>query len=127
MIKLPYLIDCWRVLSVFREYYEPTESDAELAPLCDAVARELSARVRCDADCSDMRLINAAVAIVNHRLCMKKASKENPVTSFKAGDVTVSISPQALLENAEKERTRAMLEALPLLRDDEFVFRQVSV
>lgn len=127
MIKLPYLIDCWRVLSVFREYYAPAETDAELAPLCDAVARELSARVRRDADCSDIRLINAAAAIVNHRLCMRKMNGENAVTSFKAGDVTVSISPRALLENAEKERTRAMLEAAPLLRDDEFVFRQVSI
>lgn len=49
------------------------------------------------------------------------------VTSFKAGDVTVSISPAALAEQAEKEKTKAILAAAPLLKDDDFLFRQVSI
>lgn len=122
-----FLIDCWRVLSVLREYYSYAETDAELVPICESAARELSARVRTNADCSDIRLINAAAAMANHRLCTKKAYSDEGVTSFKAGDVTVSISPNALVENAEKEKTQAILAALPLLRDDEFLFRQVSI
>ena len=71
--------------------------------------------------------INAAAASVNYRLCVKKMNTDENVTSFKAGDVTVSISPSALIDRAEKEKSEAMLAALPLLNDDEFVFRQVSI
>ena len=122
-----FLVDCWRVLSVLREYYAYSQADSELIPICESAARELSARVRRNADCSDIRLVNAAAAIANHRLCVKKAYSDDGVTSFKAGDVTVSVSPNALIENAEKEKTQAIIAALPLLRDDEFLFRQVSI
>ena len=122
-----FLIDCWRVLSVLREYYAYSEADSELIPICESAARELSARVKRNADCSDIRLVNAAAAFANYRLCVKKAYADDGVTSFKAGDVTVSVSPNALIENAEKEKTQAIIAALPLLRDDEFLFRQVSI
>ena len=121
------MIDCWRVLSTVRAFYSHGETDAELIPICDASARELSARVKANADCSDVRLINAAAAMANHRLCIRKLHSDEAVTSFKAGDVTVSVSPAALTENAEKEKTRAIIAALPLLRDEEFLFRQVSI
>ena len=107
--------------------YSHGETDAELIPVCDASARELSARVKPDADCSDIRLVNAAAAMVNHRLCLKRLHSDEGVTSFKAGDVTVSISPSALAEQAERDKTAAILAAAPLLRDDEFLFRQVSI
>ena len=96
-------------------------------PMCSAAAAELAVRVRQGADCADIRLINAAAASVNYRLCVKKMNADENVTSFKAGDVTVSISPSALIDRAEKEKSEAMLAALPLLNDDEFVFRQVSI
>ena len=122
-----YLIDCWRVLSAVRNYYSHSETDAELIPICESSARELSSRVKPNADCSDVRLINAAAAMVNYRLCIRKMHSDEGVTSFKAGDVTVSISPEALREQAEKDKTEAILSAAPLLRDDEFLFRQVSI
>lgn len=121
------MIDCWRILNALREYYSPAGTDEELIPLCTSAAKEISARVKKNADITDIRLINAAAAIVNYRLCMRNLSVADSVTSFKAGDVTVSISPNAAAERAEKEKSEAMLAALPLLRDDEFVFRQVSV
>lgn len=121
------MIDCWRILTVLREYYSPSGTDEELIPLCTCAAKELSARLRKNADVTDMRLINAAAAIVNYRLCIRSLNSDESVTSFKAGDVTVSISPNAMAERAEKEKSEAMLAALPLLRDDEFVFRQVSI
>ena len=124
---MTFLIDCWRVLSALREYYSYNEPDSELIPICEASARELSARVKPNADCSDIRLINAAAAIANYRLCIKRLHTDEGITSFKAGDVTVSISPSALAENAEKEKSKAIIAALGLLRDDEFLFRQVSI
>lgn len=122
-----YLIDFRRVLSALRTFYSHSETDAELIPICDASARELSARVKQSADCSDIRLVNAAAAMVNYRLCLKKLHSDEGVTSFKAGDVTVSISPSALAEQAEKDKTAAIIAAASLLKDDEFLFRQVSI
>ena len=84
-------------------------------------------RIKPDAEHSDIRLINLAAATVNYRLCVRNIHSDEGITSFKAGDVTVSISPSALVEQAEKEKTAATLAALPLLKDDGFFFGQVSV
>ena len=124
---MEYLINCWRVLSALRDYYSHSETDAELIPICDASARELSARVKPNADCSDIRLINAAAAMVNYRLCVRRMHSDEGITSFKAGDVTISISPEALREQAEKDKTEAIIAAAPLLKDYDFLFRQVSI
>ena len=121
------MIDCISILSALKEYYSPDGTDEELAPLCTAAAKELLPRIKPKADRSDMRLISLAAAMVNHRLCVKKMYSAEGLTSFKAGDVTVSVSPSALMEQAEKEKTRALLNALPLLNDDEFFFGQVSI
>lgn len=121
------MIDCWQVLSALKEYYAYEEEDSALLPLCEAAAMEISARVRENADFSDMRLISAAAAIANYRLCIKNLHKDDGVTSFKAGDVTVSVSRTAMSEHAEKEKNRAMLEVIPLLKDDGFFFGQVSI
>lgn len=121
------MIDSWNVLAALRTNFSVEGTDEELMPLCSAAATELAARVKPTADCADIRLANAAAATVNYRLCVKRMSTEEGVTSFKAGDVTVSISPSALIERAEKEKSDALIAALPLLNDDEFVFRQVSI
>ena len=121
------MIDCRSVLDALREYYAHEGSDEDLLPLCESAARELSLRVKRNADCADIRLVNAAASMANYKLNLRNLSKQDGVTSFKAGDVTVSVSPEAMLEQSEKEKTRAFLEALPLLRDDEFFFGQVSV
>ncbi len=121
------MVDSLSILSALKENYSVTAADEELFPLCISASKEITARLRDNAEKSDIRLINLAAAMVNYRLCVKNMSSEDGVTSFKAGDVTVSISPSALLEQAEKEKTSAFLSALPLFRDDEFFFGQVSV
>ena len=121
------MIDCLSILSALREYYSPEGTDEELAPLCTAAAREIQPRIRSKAEHSDVRLINLAAAMVNHRLCIRNMHSAEGLTSFKAGDETVSVSPNALIEQAEKEKAAAMLAALPLLKDDGFFFGQVSV
>ncbi len=121
------MIEVWNILDALRRNHAVEGADEELAPLCAAAAKELEARMRDNADCTDIRLINAGAAIVNYRLCMKKSGTDEGVTSFKAGDVTVSISPSAAIERAEKEKSEALMEALPLFRDEGFVFRQVCI
>ena len=121
------MIDIWSILDALRRNHAVDGTDEELAPLCAAAAKELEVRLRKDAPCTDIRLINAGAAIANYRICMKKSSTDDGVTSFKAGDVTVNISPSAMIERAEKEKSEALMEALPLLRDEGFVFRQVCI
>lgn len=121
------MIEVWSILDALRRNHAAEGTDEELAPLCAAAAKELEVRVRDNADCTDIRLINAGAAIVNYRLCVRKSGMDEEVTSFKAGDVTVSISPSAVIERAEKEKSEALIEALPLLKDEGFVFRQVSI
>ncbi len=121
------MIDCLSILSALREYYFAKGTDEELAPLCTAAAREIMPVIKPEAELSDIRLINLAAAIANHRLCIRNMHSEEAVTSFKAGDVSVSISPEALIEQAEKERAAATAAALPLLKDNGFFFGQVSI
>lgn len=121
------MIDCLSILSALRDYYSPAGTDEELAPLCTAAAREILPRISPCAEHSDVRLINLAAAMVNYRLCVKNIHSAEGMTSFKAGDVTVSVSPNALVEQAEKEKASAMLAALPLLKDDGFFFGQVNI
>ena len=121
------MIDCISILSALREYYSAEGTDEELAPLCTAAAREILPRINPKAEHSDIRLINLAAAMVNYRLCVKNIHSAEGMTSFKAGDVTVSVSPNALVEQAEKEKASAMLAALPLLKDDGFFFGQVNI
>jgi hypothetical protein len=121
------LIDSWKVLAALRMNFAIDGTDEELMPLCSAAAAELEVRLRENADENDIRLINAAASSVNYRLCMKRMNTGEEITSFKAGDVSISVSPSALIEKAEKEKSEAMLLALPLLADNEFVFRQVVV
>lgn len=121
------MIDCLSILSTLREYYSAQGTDEELAPLCTAAAKEIIPVLKPTAQHSDIRLINLAAAMVNYRLCMRSLHSADGVTSFKAGDVTVSISPSALIEQAEKEKKAATVAALPLLRDEGFFFGQVAV
>ena len=121
------LIDCLSVLSVLKEYYSPEGTDEQLAPVCTLAVNELLPRVKNESVHSDARLVSLAAAMANYRLCAKKVRNSDGVTSFKAGDVTVSVSAAALMEQAEKDRKDALLAALPLLKDDEFIFRQVAV
>lgn len=121
------MIDCLSVLSVLREYYAPEGTDEEIAPLCTMAVNELLPRVKSEKVHSDVRLINLAAAMVNYRLCIKKLKNSDGVTSFKAGDVTVTVSASALIEQAEKERNAALIAAVPLLKDEDFIFRQVCI
>lgn len=121
------MINRWSVLSALKQYLAPDEADeARLPALCAAACRELEPRIKEDADCDDIRLINAAAAIVGCKLALARINSDNGLTSFKAGDVTVSKTPQAVMEIALDEKRRAFAEALPLLRDEQFLFMQVE-
>lgn len=121
------MIDSWNVLSLLRELYAPQESDEMLLPLCEAAAKELSAMMKKDADPGDIRLLGAAAASANSRLMTRALFGNQSISSFKAGDVSVSLSDSEASIAAEKEKEEAMLRALPLLKDNSFYFGQVRI
>ncbi len=121
------MTDSWKILSLLRDYYAPQGTDEELLPICEAASAELSSKIKDGADPDDIRLVGAAAAEVNYRLCTKNIFSENGISSFKAGDVSISVSGSESIEAAEKEKNSAYLKALPLLNDDGFFFGQVSV
>ena len=121
------MIDPLSVLSFLRTCHVREESDEALLPLCAAAAAELDALLRADADAGDIRLLDAAAAAVYHRLCLRALESGQGVSVFKAGDVTVNLRTQDVLDAAARELERARAQATPLLRDDAFYFGQVTV
>lgn len=119
------MIDPQTVMNTVVEYYSPECETKELLPLCEAACLEISTMLRPEASEEDFRIINAAAALAYRRLCVKKLLGEGGMTSFKAGDVSVSVSRSELEQYAEKEKNSALAMAAPLLRDDGFHFGQV--
>ncbi len=120
------MIDSASVLGVFRERYSSEIGENRLLALCTSACSELEYSLRAQADTNDIRLICLAAAMVNYRLCVKNLSSDEGVVSFRAGDVSVTVSPEKQLENAENELLKAQLSASALLKDKEFLFRQVK-
>lgn len=121
------MIDPQIVLNTVIEFYSPECETKELLPLCEAACMELSVMLKPEASEEDFRVINAAAAFAYQRLCTKKLLGDGGMTSFKAGDVSVSVSRSELEQYAEKEKNSALVAAAPLLRDDGFHFGQVIV
>lgn len=121
------MIDSATVLGVFRERYSSQIGENKLLALCTSVCSELEYSLKAQADRNDIRLVCLAAATVNYRLCVKNLSSDDGVVSFKAGDVSVTASPEKQLENAENELLKAQLSATSLLKDNEFLFRQVKI
>lgn len=121
------MTDSWNVLSLLKDYYAPQLSDEELLPLCEAACSELSAITKPDAEPNDIRLVSAAAAIANYRLNAKNIYSENGISSFKAGDVAISVSGAETIASAKADRDEALQRALPLLIDNGFFFGQVNI
>ena len=114
----------WTVLDSLRQITHLDEQGAvsKALPLCEAAVKTLQKRKKDNADSDDPRLIKAAAAIAYYDLTVLNTSDEDGTASFKAGDVTVSRSTSVMLERASLIKNEAILQALPLLRDEEAVF-----
>ncbi len=117
-------MDQWTVLDGLRllTHLDGEGAVSEALPLCKSAAETVMRRVKSNADPSDQRLVRAAAAIAFYDLTLLNSSDEDATSSFKAGDVTVSRSPSLLLEKASLIKNEAIINALPLLRDEAFLF-----
>ena len=116
----------WTVLSSLCEITQmDADERAAVLPLCRSALDALLPQCKADADPDDPRIARAAAADAYYKQTLRLLSKEQNVTSFKAGDVTVSQSASAALELAERVRKEAYLAVLPLLIDPYFIFECV--
>lgn len=118
----------WDVLTGLRQIVALDEEGAALAlPLCSASLDEIKIRLRDGVSPSDIRVTKAAVGLAYYKLIIQRLAGEDSITSFKAGDVTISKSSAAALETASTIRDESLVGALPLMKDEEFVFKQVGI
>ncbi len=121
------MIDSQTVLSRLRQLVTLDEEGAENAlPLCSLCLDEIRTRLRKNADPNDLRIAQAAAGLAYYRTVLREVSDSDGTTSFKAGDVTVTRTPAAILEIASSVRDEAFAGAADLLTDCNFMFRQVG-
>ncbi len=116
----------WNVLARFRQLIEIDDTEAEkLLPLCVVNLRRVMAQLNEKADKDDIRITEAAAALTYYDYSIKLSNQTDNITSFKAGDITVSQTSNSLTEHAEKIKKAALLELTPLMRDTSFIFMNV--
>ncbi len=122
------MINSHNVLARLRQLVTLNEEGAENAlPLCRLCLEEILSRLKENADKDDLRIAQAAAGLAYYRTVIREAADSDGTTSFKAGDVTVTRTPAAMLEIACTVRDEAILQAAELFEDCGFVFRQVEV
>lgn len=121
------MIDAYEVMKSVKTLYSPAEEDGDLLPLCFFAAGEISPRLRSTASPDDTRILTLAAAEVYCLLLAKREVSEDEPDSFRAGDVTVKNDRKRKTAEAESIRRQAYLNAVPCLRDDEFMFVKVKI
>ncbi len=115
----------WTVLECLHTLLPLTDDERTKAlPLCRSAAEEVREKLRSGADPDDARLSRAAAGIAYYRWSLLRNAPNADVTYFKAGDVTVR-RDAAQEKRAAEVRDELLQAALPLLRDERFLFRAV--
>ncbi len=113
----------WNVLARFKQLSPIDDEEAEkILPLCVVNLERVLAQLREDADKNDIRITEAAAALTYYDYILRTSAQADAVTSFKAGDITVSKTASSLSEAAQKIKTDALLELAPLMKDTRFLF-----
>ena len=121
------MISPWNVLARLKHYIE-IDSDTEDSALsvCVVNLETIMSKIKDTADKDDPRITQAAAAMSYYDFAVRFASDGNDgITSFKAGDVTLSRSSQSLIEIASDVKKHALEDIAPLMRDEDFCFLAV--
>lgn len=122
------MINQWDVLKRLSQFISIDEEGAENAlPLCVVNLKKIETMLRIDADKNDIRICEAAACMSYYDYTLRLSSEEDHITSFKAGDVSVSRTVKSLLEHATNLKNDALKALLPLLVDEGFVFCQTGI
>lgn len=122
------MINVIRVLSRVRHFTDTdSEKTFDIAPVVRAACNEINEKLNNPKECDDERIIDVCVYLSLYRLILRGVLTGDITGSVKAGDITISQSPAVRLEWAARMRDEALLAAYPLLKDGDFVFKQVTV
>ncbi len=122
------MITAQTVLFRLRQLVTLDSEGAENAlPLCKLCLEETVSKLKPNADRDDLRIAQAAAGLAYYRTVLRNAADSDGATSFKAGDVTVTRTPAAMIEIASQIRDDAFLQAADLFVDRNFIFRQVGI
>ena len=119
------MITSWNVLSVLKQLCSTDEdNEEELLALCSFALDSVLTRLKDTADKNDMRITYAAAATALYNLTMKRADS---VSSFKAGDISISNSFSDKLKFAQKLKNDALRDIYPLFKDEGFFTGSVLI
>lgn len=123
----------WEVKDSLAELtvWEDNEDESILS-LCKSSLKEIEAMLKADADRTDVRIASAAAALAYYKLSVKKSfsSDSEDVTSFKAGDVSITQSradTSRMLDKAEVLYRNALEAIIPLCTDNGFAFENIVI
>lgn len=122
------MVNQWTVLSRLRQMASLDEEGAAAGlSLCLISLEEIRSKLKDGGDANDSRIEQAAAGLAFYKLILKGITQDGAVTKFKAGDVSVSQDFGGLLALAQKVRDEALAAAVPLLKDEMFLFKKVDV
>ena len=122
------MINVWSVSQMLEDTGLLTADEAKKAtPFCLAASTSLTPRLRNTKDEENPAVIMACAGIALYNYTLSAGAGSEDFSSFKAGDVTISKSTSALVENAEKFRNEALISATPFLIDVDFIFEAVEI
>lgn len=110
-----------------------TQSESVVADsLCRESFKEIVAGLKADADTEDARVTAAAAGLAYYKLMLKRsgAAASDEVTSFKAGDVSISQGKKDIsvqLGRAENYFRQCLAKIAHLYEDNGFAFTNVRV
>ena len=122
------MINVWSVSQVLEDTGVLSAEECKKAmPFCVAACTQLSKRLKDVKHEDEPSVINACAGMALYSYTLLQNSGSDDFSSFKAGDVTVSKSSSAIIENAVKFRDEALLQASEYLTDVDFVFKAVEI
>ena len=122
------MINVWSVSQMLEDTGVLSAEETKKAmPFCISACAQLSKRLKNVQFEDEPAVINACAGIAFYNYSLLRCGSEDDFSSFKAGDVTISKSSSAIIENAVKFRDEALLQATEFLNDVNFVFEAVRV
>lgn len=122
------MINVWSVSQVLEDTGVLSPEECKKAmPFCVSACARLSKRLKNVKFEDEPAVINACAGIALYSYTLLQSSGSDDFSSFKAGDVTVSKSSSATVENAVNFRDDALFQASEYLTDVDFVFKAVEI
>lgn len=120
------MIDVIRVSQILSRF-SALEQDAlaDAMPVIAVACAECTDRLKDPGDAEEPAVLEAVAAICNYRLLLRSELLREGTTVFKAGDVSATLNPTIMLEQARALRDDAYLAAACFFKDTDFLFEQM--